>query len=231
MSALVDKIRGRGYWQVAIRPIRFIERRIPDISDLYPILQKTYVSLRGWSFPYLDTRSSGHIDIDWIGQEYEWQHHLSSWRFYQSGLFMHVSNMPIDWRDQSNIWPPDNQWKPGALIGIGDAIFSFTEIFEFAARLALSDASDEQMHIDITVGDLNKRILYVDLLHREPFEAGYQASVERFPYSVEPSRSDLVTNSKEFALEAANELFKRFGWKTTIDILRSLQDDMAQRFR
>ena len=151
------------------------------------------------------------------------------WRFYQSGQFIHISGMPIDWRDQSRFWPADEQWRPGALLGVGDALFTFTEVFEFAARLALSDAGDEQMHIGATVGNLKGRLLYVDTQERWPFHTSYQASVEKFPYSVELTRSDLAARPREFGLQAANELFKRFGWDTTIDILRDWQSEMIRR--
>ena len=110
----------------------------------------------------------------------------------------------------------------------GDAIFCFTEFFEFAARLALSDAGDEQMYIDVTAGNLKGRILYVDTQRRCPFHTVYQALIEKYPHSVELSRSDLVARPRDFALEAANELFKRFGWDTTIDILRDWQSEMIR---
>ena len=229
MSTLIDKIRSRGYWQVVVRPVRFNSERISDIASLRPILQKAYVSLRGWNFPHLDEPTALHIDIDWIGQEFEWQHYISSWRFYQSGQFIYISGMPIDWRDQSHFWPADEQWRQGALLGVGDAIFTLTEVFEFAARLALSDTGDEQMHIGVTVGNLRERLLYVDTPGRWPFlTTDYQASIEKFPYSVELTRSDLVAKPRDFALQAANELFKRFGWGTTIDILRDWQSEMIR---
>jgi hypothetical protein len=225
VSTLIGKIRSRGYWQVAVRPARFVRKRISDISSLYPILQKTRVSLRGWDFPHLEDLTSPHVNIDWIGQESEWSHHISSWRFYQSGQFIHTSCMPIDWRDQSDFWPADDQWKPGALLGVGDAICCFTEIFEFAARLALTDAGDEQMHIDITVGNLRQRRLYVDTRRRSSFHTTYRASIEKYPHAVELSRPDLIAGPRGLALEAASELFKRFGWNTAIDILRDWQNE------
>jgi len=178
----------------------------------------------------LDEPTALHIDIDWIGQEFEWQHYISSWRFYQSGQFTHISGMPVDWRDQSHFWPADEQWRPGAWLGVGDTIFTLTEVFEFAARLALSDAGDEQMHISVTVGNLRERLLYVDTQGRWPFiYRPYQASIEKFPYSVELTRSDLVAEPRDLALQAAIELFKRFGWDTTIDILRDWQSEMIRR--
>ncbi len=228
MSKLLEKIRSRGYWLVVIRPVRFVEKRIPDISLLYPILQKTYVRLRGWDFPHLEPPNATHIDMDWIGQELEWQHLLSSWQFYQSGQFIHISGIPIDWRDQSSFWPADGEWKPGVLLGIGETIYRFTEICEFAARLSLSEAGDELMHIDIIADNLKGRVLYVDNQRRWPFDFPYRASIEKYPHSIELSRSDLVARPKDIALQAVNEFFKRFGWNTTIDMLRDWLQEMMR---
>lgn len=212
-----------------VRPTRFNPKHIPDIASLYPILQRTSVSLRGWDFPHLDSHKSPQIDIDWIGEELDWEHHIYVWRFYQSGQFFHLSNMSIDWRDQSSFWPPDKDWKPNTLLGVGDTIACLTEIFEFATRLALSEAGDERMHIEIIVGNLVGRALYVDSHKRWPFDYRYSASIKEFPYSIDLSKTDLIAKSREFALEGATELFKRFGWSTTIEILRSWQEELRLR--
>jgi hypothetical protein len=228
MTELLKKIRSRGYWQIVVRPAEFIEKRIPDIVSLYPILQKTYVSLRGWDFPHLDSHAPPQIYLDSIGQEVDWQHHISTWRFYQSGQFIYITNISIDWRDQSSFWPADDKWKPGTLLGVGDILYRFTEVFEFAARLALSDAGSERVYINVTVGNLKGRALYVDDNQRWPFHRVHKASIEKFPQSFELSRSDLIANPRDIALSAANELFKRFDWHITLDALRDWQNQITR---
>ena len=196
---------------------------------LYPILRKASVTLRGWDFPHLDPNKDPDIDTDWIGQADEWEHHLSVWRFYQSGQFMYVGGMPIDWRDQSSIWPASKDWAAGSLLGVGDAIFCFTEFFEFAARLSQTEAGDDPMQVDITVGNLKGRRLYVDSNNRAPFFHFREASIGKFPYSVQLPRAELLATSRHLALVAANELFKRFRWDTTIAQLRDWQDQMIRK--
>lgn len=164
---LLEKIKSRGYWRVVIRPGQFVEKRIPEISSLYPIIQKTTVQLRGWDFPHVDPHTNLHIDVDWVGQESEWQEFLELWRFYQSGQFVDIAGIWEDWRDQSELRLGRHEMEPGALLGIGDTLFRFTEIFEFAARLALTKAGDELMHIEVTVCGLAGRRLWVDSHNRK----------------------------------------------------------------
>lgn len=226
MTTLLEKIRSRGHWQVVIRPGRYVEKRIQNICALYPIVQKASVGLRGWDFPHVDPHTKPHIDVDWVGQESEWQQYLEIWRFYQSGQFVDVAGMPLDWRDQSTLWPADQDWKAGALFGIGDALFTFTEVFEFAARLALTEAGDELMHIEITVSGLAGRRLWVDLHNRWPMFRRYEASLGELPYKVELPRSELVAQARELALKPAAELFARFGWNPDAAILRDIQKNL-----
>lgn len=228
MTTLLKKIRSRGHWKVVIRPGRYAEKRIQSISALYPIIQKTSVRLRGWDFPHVDPHIKPHIDVDWVGQESEWQHNLEIWRFYQSGQFVDVAGMPHDWRDQSTFWPADQDWKPGALLGIGDALFAFGEIFEFAARLALSEAGDELMHIEITASGLEGRGLWVDLHNRWPMFGRYEASLDELPYKVELPRSELVTQPRELALKPAAELFAHFEWNPGESVLRDIQKSLCK---
>jgi len=220
MSTLLDKIRSRGHWRVTIRPRTFTKTRIPEITFLYPLLEKTSVELRGWPFPHLDPNTRPHIDIDWVGQECDYEDILEIWRFYQSGQFVHISAIRYDWRDLSDRL---RDWKPGAVLGIGDTVYRFTEIFEFGSRLALTDAGDDHMHIAIALVGLQGRALWVDSPNRMPVRQSYKASIQEFPYTLDLQRTELIAEPKELALKAARELFRRFGWEPSLEHLRDQQ--------
>lgn len=229
MSSLLDKIKSRGYWRVVIRPQTFAEKRIAEITELYPIIQNTSVTIRGWDFPHLDTHSQTHIDIDWIGQESEWEIFLEIWRFYQSGQFIDVAGMHEDWYDQRRSIPPAlENWRPGLILGIGNTLFRFTEIFEFAARLAMTQAGDDSMHIEVTVNNLAGRKLWVDSPNRTPMFHDYSASIGELPYRIELPRTELIAAPRELALKPAIELFRRFGWNPSQDILRDQQKKLRR---
>ena len=230
MSELLNKIRLRGHWQVVIRPHTFDEQRIPDLSDLYPILQRCSVQLRGWNFPHLDYRTPPHRDIDWIGQEFrgEEHHYLELWRFYQSGQFIHIAGIRSDWYDQSHLRPPANGRIPGAILDIGDTVYRFTEIFEFAARLAFTEASDDFMHVGITISGLKGRVLKGEGPDGGWNATSCRAEITEYPYSVNVPRTELIARPNELALEAAGELFKRFNWDPAPGILRGWQEQLQQ---
>lgn len=225
---LLEKIKSRGYWQTVIRPGRFVEKRIKDISTLFPIIQKTSVELRGWDFPHIDTHIRPKVDVDWVGQESEWEQFLEMWRFYQSGQFVDFAGIPEDWREQSTWLHEDPNWKTGEFLGIGDVLFRFTEIFEFAARLSLTEAGDEIMFIEITVSGLAGRKLSLDLNNRSPMFRRYEASLQQLPFTIELNRDELVARSRELAIKPAIELFARFGWTANEDALRDIQKELRK---
>jgi hypothetical protein len=228
MSEILEKINSRGYWRVGIRPAEFESRLVEDISALFPLVEKNVVRFRGWDFPHIDYREPYHIDIDWVGQEFDWQHKKEIWRFYQSGQFIHISCMSIDWRDESTLWPADEHWAPSQVLGIGETIARFTEIFEFATRLSLSEAGSERMHLEVVLSNLKGRQLYVDSISRWDLHSTYRASLNEFPYQLDTTRQELIATQRNRALLAANEVFKRFGWASTTEVLKSWQEEVTK---
>jgi len=229
MSGLTDEIQSRGHWQVVIRPEVFDASRVPDVSALCPIVQQASVQLGGWDFPHIDRREQPIIDLDWAGQETRWNHYLEIWRLYQSGQFVHLSGFKDDWRDQSHIWPPDQNWVSGQRLGIGTTIFRFTEIFEFAARISMTAAGDESMHIEVTLRRLAGRVLWVDAPNRMPLAQPAKATIDEFPYLLDLPRTELAANARDLAVRGAVELFKRFGWDRSVEAVKGWQSEFGRR--
>jgi hypothetical protein len=220
MSELTERIRSAGYWLVQIHPTVFREKGIPNIQDLYPIIQRCVVEVRGWDFPHLDSKAPTVPHLDFIEQESEWQQFAERWRFYQSGQFVLLRAMPYDWRDRSTGWRPDQEWKRGAALGIGEALFDLFEVFEFAARLSNTAAGDDRMNVAITVGGLKGRRLVVDDPMRVAFErASHVAEIDTLPLDCKCSRTDLLANPAELAVVAARELFARFNRNIPVERL------------
>ena len=228
-ESLKESILSRGYWEIKIRPMRFGINRIPKIADLYPLLQKTFVSLRGWDFPHVGHKSEFLIGEDWIKHEFDWQHHRSILYFFQSGQFYYLEALPEDWRDKSTLWPKHEMWEPGQLLGVGETIFRFTEIFEFVSRLVLTGIYENAVKLDVKLGNIENRQLYVDTKNKWPFDYARKTAMPNLVYKSELKKEELVSNTKALAIKASIYLFERFGWDATEEIVGDWQEK-ALRF-
>ena len=222
MSALTDKIRLRGHWKVTLRPAIFRPTRV-QYSSLFEIVQRVSVDLRGWDFPHIDVHSPLELQTEWVGQESEWSCYLESWRFYQSGQFADISGISSDWLDQAHWSGPQPGWEPGKTLGIGEVVFKLIDVFEFFARLALTDAGDDVMIVKLSLCGLRDRILVNDDPRRSPLWRSYATSMDEYPYSKEIDRSRLAAEPREAALEPTLEIFERFGWAPGADHIRGWQ--------
>jgi len=229
VTDLIATIQARGFWRVEIRPTEFKKDRVRELGTLFPIVERCAVVFRGWDFPHIDRRKQPHVDLDWVGQELEWEHHLELWRLYQSGQFVHLGGIWDDWRDQSGLWAPERGWKPGLRISVLDTTWRFVEIFEFAARLSQTEAGHDRMSIVVTLSGLRGRVLHLESPRRVPLLEEYKAAIDQYPYEVELSRADLLAAPREYALEATVRLFERFGWNLGREMAKSLQDELGQR--
>lgn len=221
-APVLDKIRTRGYWRVVIRPSSFRKNHLPNYRDLFPIIQKNSVQLRGWDYPHIDQQNPPRRGPDWVGQESEWDHKLEVWRFHQSGQFVHYFAMAGEWRDRSEMWPAEPGWEPGLDLYYVSTIYSLVEIFEFAARLALSPAGAGSMRVDIDVHRLQGRTL-VSMDARIPVWGSYRADVLDWGHRWEGSQTELIALPRELAAKAAQDLFDRFGFEVGLGVLTEIQ--------
>jgi hypothetical protein len=228
VASLIDEIHSRGHWQVVIRPTTFKTGRITDIAMLFPIVEGASVQLRGWDFPHIGRNGDRQIDLNWVGQETRWEHMRELWRIYQTGQFFHLAGVWDDWRDHSSWWPPPDGWTSGERLGIGDVLFRFVEIFEFAARLSITPAGDDSMHIGVRLGGLANRVLFVDSPNRLPLRGSPRATINDFPYEIDVSRAELVAAPRDLALRGSVEVFKRFGWDGPLENLKSWQAEIGR---
>jgi hypothetical protein len=216
---VLEEIRSRGHLEVLIRPVSYSSDRIP-FDELEETVRRTSVRWRGWDFPHVDPHSVVRRDIQWIGQESEWNHHLEVWRIWTSGQFISISGFASEWRDRSDFWPPDAHWEHGATIGVMEVLLRYVEAFRFAARLSVTKAGDEEMRISVTTSPLEGRQLVMDDPSRFMSPGRHQASIMEFPYSVQVEREQLLADPEAFAIAAAQALFLRFDWSISDEVLQ-----------
>lgn len=222
MSALLEKIKSRGYWRILIRPDRFIEKRVKDVAELKDILQKTSVHLRLWDFPHVSAMNGHIVDQDWIGQEFEWEYHIEIWRFYQSGQFIYYGALVTDWSNHGYS-AIENSAKRLMILNMTDVVYRFVEVFEFAARLALSEAGDENVRIEITLGGLEGRDVWIESDNGMPVPVSRLSPSVDFHYNHDFPRAELIASSQELALDTSVKFFRHLGWNPNLEILREIQ--------
>jgi hypothetical protein len=226
-TTILNKIRTRGFWRVVIRPSTFQERRVERLADLFPIVKKNSVQLRGWDYPHIDSSQEPRTGSDWVGQESEWDDEIEVWRIYLSGLFVHFFPIAGDWRDQSSVWPAEAGWAPGREFYYLHAIYSLVEIFEFAGRLALSAAAGNAMLIEIDIEGLAGRRLKTTEGEIALF-GEYQTEAPEWKHRWEGSQMELIAERRKLAALAARDLFERFGLNVDLEVLSRLQQRMAR---
>lgn len=227
-NPIFKKIRSRGYWKVVIRPNHYNKSLISNFTTLYPIIAQRAVRLRGWDFPQVEVGSEPERGLDWIAQSSEYDYYLEYWRFYQSGLFVDYSAMTDDWRDQSKFSPPSANWHPGVVLPLNDTVFRYTEIMEFAARIASTElySTDRMVHVAIEIVGLRNRQIYFDSHRAAPTFQVRQSSIDTFPFILDITRADLIANKRDYALSAAANLFQRFGLQYSPGSLKGIQEEL-----
>ena len=229
MSELLERIRSRGYWKAIVRPTTFNERRVKHRSDLLPILEKNSVEIKGWSFPHIGPVMTLDEGPDWVGQELARDHILEFWRFYQSGQFIHYFAMPEDWGARSKPWLQSPDGISGVMLDVGDVVVRFTEVFEFAARLAFAETWDEGIHIEVSVDNIENHFLQLSGLGSTEVTGIPQAEVPTMQYARDLSIEELAAGAGELSLEPTLRMFSAFGWKPGIDVIRDLQTERISR--
>ena len=226
-QTILSKIRERGYWRVVIRPTSFEEKHIPEYSELFRIVERNAVRLRGWDYPHIDYKSQPKRGNDWVGQEFQREDELEVWRLYQSGQFVHYFAIAEEWRDESSLRPPDQGWAWGRHMYYISTVYSFLEIYEFAARLALSPAGGVMMRVEIELGNLKGRRLIPETIHYQ-FGGEYRINLPTWNHVWEGAQTELITSPRELAALATRELFARFGFDLGLDILKKLQGGIGR---
>ena len=229
MSELLERIRCRGYWKAIVRPTTFIEKRVEQRSDLLSILEKNAVEIKGWSFPHVDRVLGIDEGPDWVGQELARDHILEFWRFYQSGQFIHYFGMPEDWATHPSPWLQSEDEVRRVMLDVGDVVLRFTEIFEFAARLAFTQTWNQGSHIEVVVDNIDNHFLQLPGLGSDKVARIPQARAPKMQYAKDFSREELLAAAGEMSLDPTLRLFSCFGWTPKIDVVRDLQTECLVR--
>ncbi len=182
------------------------------------------MKIGGWEVPTADPPKHKIKETDAIGQELDWSQYVELWRLHQSGQFLHYAGILTDWWDQAHWGKVSDEWRSGQTLSVPEVLFRLTGFVEFSARLSLTAAGAEEMHLEVTVMQLQDRTLATDQSRFSPSSRVRTTQMSQFPWSLSLSRDELIAEPRELALSAASELFKRFDWNPSMEILRKHQN-------
>lgn len=212
MEQRLKKIKSKAFWRVNIRPIVFEKEKIPTLSALQDLLEECIVRLRGWNYPYSRKNEISNGD-DWIQLGCDWEQYIEFLRFYQSGQFIHYFALREDYNPhiQSEIPFPLTIPEPSGYVSIFSTLFTFTEIYEFAARLAQKDIFKTQVFISINLKGIYNYQLYTQRdrhLRKSYISNVNEINLEEPTLGVE----ELLAKRHEKAIDQTIKLFERFNW-------------------
>lgn len=221
---LLPKIRKLGHWRFEMFAGAMQARRVPSIQTLDVLMRQLRIRAQR-SYPCSpETGETRHGD-DFTGQARDMGNALDAWRLWQSGLFIHERALRNDWQDHAPLVDPKalQGWQPGQELDVAGTVTLLCQVYEFAARLSRSSLGDIQLFVRIEVKPLTGRTLrfpkdwFAEDRHRSKVSS-WRSSTEPIP------TAELVSNHRVLARAAAQELFYRFGWEVTPEVLRGLQD-------
>lgn len=227
-TALLSKIRGRAHWQVTIRPMPYVPKRLPSHGALEQAVQRACVSLRGWDFPHWDTHSAPARGVNYVEQQSEWDAQLEVWRATLSGQLVSITGVGADWRDQSRFRPLQPGEAVCTVVEYEDVVYRVTEAFELGARWV--HRMEDCPSVDVSIGLHNAAGRQLtDNSWSRVFWRRRELQVGEWQYRVAIPTADLVARAFDLAVPAVQDLVARFGVDLGPESIRAQQEQFLYR--
>lgn len=208
------KIKEAPHWRVTIRPGTHVEERIKTLGECWRLVETSRVSLRGWDYPHLDYDRCQYGN-NWVASWDEYEHHREYWRFYQSGQFLHLFSFREDHYEEKaeakakSDAPALRRHSPSGYLDVISALWTITEIFEFAARLSQKADFGDAVSVAIHMVDAKDRALHASDPGRD-FSRPYMAAEQTIGREWTVSTRELLGGAADLSLNAAGWFFERF---------------------
>lgn len=229
-AGLLDRIRSRAYWRVNFRPL---DEGAPQLTlpNCNSVVERSSVSLRGWDYPHISRRNDDESGFGPAGEYYEhwvdWGQHIEFWRMYKSSQYLNYRALWEDWVDSTQ-HHSDVPPTPRSISVVGTT-YIFTEIFEFAYRLARNGLYESGAQINITLENAVDRHLWISEFDRMPFSYERKTGAERVEIERTLDARAIAGGSHDLSVNAVIEFFENFDWSPDPGIVRSDQQKLLTR--
>jgi hypothetical protein len=238
-DAVTVLVKAKPHWRIVIRPYGNPQPLISNLRDAWRIIEQCSVSVRGWDYPYVGRttveRGQGNT---WIASWTNGGRFTEIWKLFLSGQFVHLRNFWQDIDDseytqraieRARMFGMRGDFRPAGLIDVRDTLYTITEIYEFAARLAQHTKAIGSVNVNIQMVGVRDRLLC-------PLDSGIgwtnvciaqQDIIEcEKTYTV----GDIIGGSKEYARMATDVIYQVFGYMdASLELLVSEQNKLFEK--
>lgn len=203
---VIEKIKSRGYWKVIIRPLQFKKTRIKSLQECIKLVEENSVRIRGWDYPMF---SKKHVRSkeDYVESIIDMDAHVEVWRMYQSGQFVYLVGVYEDWWKYEEV----TLKYGGPVLSTLSTLYTVTEIYEFASRLAQKNLFENRFNLSIQLYGMKNRTLQTLDFRRILFRI-YTCDIEEISDARELSAQEIITKPYDLALNHTIQIFERFNW-------------------
>jgi len=211
---VLEKLKTRGYFRIELRPTKFTKDNF-TLAECKEIVEKNQVRLRGWYFPHFAKNHGDFFNGDDHAVGFlDWSEHCEIFKMYRSGQFVYYLNFWEDWTAYLPYGYDVKDERGNKRPNVKEVImtlYTITEIFLFASRLASSNFPDKNMHVSIELKDCQERGLILDQFGRSLHQF-YQCKIPEFKIEKDIPLEEIMTNYASLALDTTFEIFERFNW-------------------
>jgi hypothetical protein len=214
-KAIRELIKTRGYWEVDIRPIEPKKDRFESIADCMTKVIDSVVRLRGWPYPFYIGKAPPYPMQERIEACGDFRDIKEYWAMFLSGHFYHIFSCREDWlKERIDIFGPSNysDTPPRTVLEFMMTLYSVTEIYEFAIRLAQKNVFGKKVQIKIKLHGMEGRKLTTFEPFRGPFFSDYVCRQKDLAFNKQVSVEELIGEGHKMALDTVSSIFETFGW-------------------
>lgn len=233
---VVSNIRESAHWRVVLHPRQFKEDRIGRLSELWKIVEETQVRFRGWYYPHVSHRGEERVrGIDYVGYCRPSLRYSEYWRFYQSGQFIHLFTFREDDPGYADTLrrclqgevplTPQQLASIHGFVDIISAVYTFTEIFELAGRLAQREILHPDCQITIGMHNIQGHALSFSTFNRALYDL-HIAQTNSLEKAWTLDSQELIARVRDLAVEASLWFFERFGMEIIEQVIVDMQDSL-----
>lgn len=235
IQEIVSQIKKCGYWEVVIKPEprQYVKEKI-KFDTLIDIVKTNQVRYRDLPFPHLakGKYSGYYIKETYIESFTQSPYYLGAFRFYKSGQFVHYARMLEDIRGTTrSIFEQSDPPRDIHYLSPAACIFQLTEIFLFASRLATKGVLGDSANIQITLHNLNGRVLRHNDNEHFPFYDKYVCHSDKIECCCKKTPVELQAEHDDLAIQECIKILEQFNFlsKHIHKNLKSDQQDFYGR--